>query len=283
MKISARYLSILLGLFYCLFILWNRLLRKRNPIDLFTEYTTFRIVVYSCLCILSLLLVVHYLRKLLDIQPKLNFLKGIVEKPWFITLSIIIQEYVLQAPKNLYEWLYERIKIRPFIEQCCGFMHEFTLHKNKYLMITVILFMATFRIIVCLFFVYGVFLLHNLIFFYKSLIFLLIPMLFNLLLFSIDHLAKINKAYIASFILFEGNETRDGWIISRKDENDLELTEEIMDYHAEMWFAYLYAIMTIDTYHTLENKVKPYIYIFCYSLYAFGWGYILYHIYLKRL
>jgi hypothetical protein len=108
-------------------------------------------------------------------------------------------------------------------------------------------------------------------------------MCFSLLLFSIDHLSKINKAFIESLILFEPNDTQDGWIISPKDENDPELTEEIMDYHAEMWFAYLYAIMTIDTYNSLDEKIKPYVNAFCYGFYAIGWGYILYQICLNML
>jgi hypothetical protein len=282
MKIKAKYLSILLGLFYCLFILWNRLLRLRNPVDLFTEYTTFRILIYFFLLVLSIILFFYYIKKLFNIQPKLILLKRILEKPLFISLNIIIQEYILNAPKNLYEWFYERIKIRPFIEQCCGFIHEYTFNQKKYFMYILIFFMASFRIVLCFLFLHGVFYLHKLTYFYKGLIFLLIPMCFSILLFSIDHLSKINKVYIESLILFEPNETQDGWIISRKDENDLELTEEIMDYHAEMWFDYLYAIMTIDNYNSLEQKVKSYVNTFCYGFYAIGWGYILYRIYLNE-
>lgn len=278
MKIRAKYLSILLGLFYCIFILWNRLIRTRHPIELFTEYTILRICIYTSLCILSIILVFFYLKKLLNVQPK-GFLKQLLEKSWVTSLNNLIIEYVLDAPKNLYEWLYERIKIRPIIESFTLLIHQNALN-NSYFTRIVPLLMISFRPLLCFLFLHGVFHLHKLTYFYKGLIFLLIPLGFNILLFSIDHLSKINKAYIEALILFEPNETQDGWIISRKDDN--ELSEEDMDYHAETWLLYLYAIMTLDAYYSSEQKIKPFINIFCYSLYAIGWGYILYRIHLNE-
>jgi hypothetical protein len=280
MKIKAKYLSILLGLFYCLFILWNRVLRTRHPIDLFLEYTIFRICIYLILLLLSIILLFYYLRKIANILPK-RFVRYLLEKAWVISIIQWITEYILNAPKNLYEWLYERIKIRPLIDSFTVIIYNNALN-NSYFAKIVLILMISFRPILCLVFLHGVFSLHKLTYFYKGLIFLLIPLCFTLLLFSIDHLSKINKAYIESLILFEPNETQDGWIISRKDENDLELTEADMEYHAETRLLYLYSIMTIDNYNSLEQKIKPYVNTFCYGFYAIGWGYILYRIYLNE-
>jgi hypothetical protein len=280
MQIKAKYLSILLGLFYCLFLLWNRLIRTRKPIHLFMEYNMIRIFIYLCLCIMSLFLVLFFIRKLLHIKPKMLLLKQLLEKPSMITFMAFIEEYILNAPKNLYEWVYEHIHIRDRMTLIGQFIYYQKFNENPYKMRIIIGFLYSFQLIICLTFIHNIFLLHKLTYFYKVLLLLLIPMFFRLLLFMQYDLSKKLKNNIETFMTFVPNESNDGFIMDRADnhKDNQNLTKERMDYFASYWYMYLYCLMSIDHFYRLEDKAKPYVYIFCYSLYALGWGYILYRI-----
>lgn len=283
-KARAKELSIILGLFFIVFILWNRLIRTRQPIDLFTEYTITRLVVYFCLFIGSILIVFFFIRKILNINSKMLLLKRLLEKPLLISFISFVQEYILNAPKNLYEWLYERIHIRDRMTPIGQFIYYHNLNERPYKMKLILGFFYSFQILLCLTFIHNIFVLHKLTYFYKALILLIIPMLFRLLIFMQYNLSTKLKQNIETFIDFVPKESNDGWVISRTEayKDNPNLTDAKMDFYASYWYMYIHSLMSIDHFHRLEAKIKPYINIFCYSLYALGWGYILYRIYLNE-
>lgn len=282
MQTKFKYLSILLGLFYCLFILWNRLLRNRKPFDLFTEYNVIRVCVYLCLCIGSFIIVVFFIRKLF-VTPKNFLLRRLLEKPWLIRLITFVEEYVLNAPKNLYEVFYTQIPITDKMTKVGQFIYYQNFNERPYKIKLIIGILYGFQLFLCLIFIHNVFFLHKLTYFYKSLPLLLIPMLLRLLLFMQYDLSTKSIKNIEVFIKFIPKDCNTGWIMFRTDayKENPNLTNAKMDAYASYWYMYIHSLMSIDHFHRLENKAKPYVYIFCYSLYALGWGYILYRIYLN--
>lgn len=284
MQTKLKYLSIILGLLYCLFFLWNRLLRLREPVDLFTEYTYLRLLVYFCLCIGSCFIVLFFVRKLLNITSKMIFLKKVLENPRIVIITSFVVEYILNAPKNLYEWLYEHVHIRDKMTPIGKFIYYQNFNERIYKMAFILGFMYSFQILLCVTFIHNVFILHKLTYFYKVFLLLLIPMLLRLLIFMQYDLATKLKKNIETFMQFIPKESQDGFIMSRADDHtdNPNLTKERMDYFASYWYMYLHSLMSIDHFYRIETKIKPYIYIFCYSLYAIGWGYILYRIYLNE-
>jgi hypothetical protein len=284
MQIKLNYLSILLGLFYCLWILWNRLFRSQEPINLFTEYTTRRVIVYSLLFIGSILLVLFFIRKLFNLTSKMLLLKSLLNKPKLISLLSFVQNDILNAPKNLYEWVYERVHIRDRMTPIGQFIYYQNFNEKPYKMKFIIGFLYSFQILICLTFFHNVFLLNKLTYFYKILILLLIPMLLRILIFIQYNLSAKLKKNIETFIKFVPKESNDGWVMYRTDayKDNPNLTKAKMDYYASCWYMYIHSLMSIDHLYHLEKKIKPYVYIICYSLYTVGWGYILYRIYLNE-
>jgi hypothetical protein len=282
MKVETKYISILLGFFYCLSIIWNRLFRTRKPVDLFTEYNTIRIGVYLCLFLVSIMMVIYFVRQALEISSKGIFIKNLLEKPSIIALRYYLQEYILNGPKNLYEWLYIRIYIKPTIDTCCRFMLDYHIGEKPLILKSIILSILSIRLVVCIAFIHGIFFLHNFNYFFKCLVLLLVPILFSIFLYSIKYLATDNKEAIETFIhIKEDPDNEDGWIISRTEEYSY-LSDEQVTGNAKMWERYCYAKSTIEYYYILDVEIKLYFNIFYYSFYAIGWGYILYRIYLNE-
>jgi len=192
-KTLLKNISIIFGLLCCLFILWSRLLRTRKSVDLFTDYNIIRISIYFSLFIVSIILIIYFVCQVFEISSKRAFLKSLLEKPRVVSMIFFIQEYIRNAPKNLYEWLYLYIKIRPTIDRCCKFIQKYSIGDKPAIIRIIILSTTSFRVIVCMIFIYAVFHLNNLSYFYNSLPLLLIPVLFSIFLYSINHLATNNK------------------------------------------------------------------------------------------
>lgn len=276
-----KNISIIIGFLFCLFILWNRLLRSRKPVDLFTEYNIIRICIYFSLCIVSMILIIYFVCQVFAISSKRAFLKSLLEKPRVVSIISFIQEYILNAPKNLYEWLYLYIKIRPIIDECCKFIQKYSIGDKPAIIMAIILSTASFRVIVCMIFIYAVFYTNNLSYFYNSLPLLLIPVLFSIFLYSIHHLATNNKKAIQTYVRFTYDTSDNNWIISRTQEY-VYFTDEQLTNCGNDWVTYLYSIETLDDYSKIDKDIKVYVNISCYSLYAIGWGYTLYRIYLNN-
>ena len=286
------FISIFIGLLYIFLILWNRLIRERLPRDIFINYNNYILFAYFLLFFSSLYIVIYSLRGIFQIHAKYRILNKLIEKPFFqkifrISADIVIN-YILKGPKNLYEYLYKRIKIRPIIDLLCKGIDYVSLNEREYLLYFILILKNNFNIIIVIIFVYDVFILNHLEIFYHSLPFLLIPLSFDIILFIIYNLANKNKNLIEEWMDFPVNDKKNGFNMRLKIENkdnpllnigDEDVLLKIMHTHYRTWFTYLYSCMTIDHFYNLENKYKPYLNIFIYSLYSIGWGYILFCIF----
>jgi len=145
------------------------------------------------------------------------FLRHLLQKPWIVAFIAFIEEYILNAPKNLYEWFYKHVHIRDRMTPIGQFIYYQNFNERPYKIKLIIGFMYSFQILICLTFIHNVFLMHKLIYFYKALIVLLIPMSVRLLIFMQYHLSTKLKKNIETFVKFVPNESNNGWIMYRTD------------------------------------------------------------------
>jgi hypothetical protein len=292
----GKNISILIGLLYVLFILYNRLIRERLPRNILLDYNNLILLSYFLLFFTSLFIIIFYIREILKIKAKFRILNKLIEIPIMEKIfrlgADMVINYILKGPKNLYEFLYKRIKIRPIIDIICKKICDWDLNENIIFLYFILIYKYIFIFTIAVIFSIEVFYFSYFKYFYKSLLYLLIPLLIDLFLFIIYNLADKNKNVIEEWINFPVNEKGDGFNMRLNIENkdnpllqingDEKILLETIHFHYTTWYRYLYSKMTIDNFYTIEKKYKPFMYIIIYSIYGIGWGYILYRIYLNE-
>ena len=142
-KNLGKNTSIFIGLLYILLIIWNRLIRERLPRDIFIDYNYYILFAYFLLFFSSLYIVIYSIREILKIHAKFRLLNKLIEIPIFEKIfrigADIVINYILKGPKNLYEFLYKKVKIKPFVDNLCEKIVKFNLYENK-LFIPLIIF-----------------------------------------------------------------------------------------------------------------------------------------------
>jgi hypothetical protein len=282
LKIILQIFSILLGLFYCSFIIWNRLFRTRQLRDLILDVNPSIITIYSILFVVTLILLLYNIKLALQIKTNSKIYIYIEKKPYILnTLSFLVQ-YIINAPKNLYEFLYKYINIWYYIDVICYFVVNEQLYGKQGWKKFTIYFINILKLFVVLVFIYDVIYVGKFIHFFKFLPLLIIPLVFEVLLFIIFHSASDGSRTIGKWFEIEANEEDTGYIFTLREEfqNDPYFTDEIMRYHADNWQAYINAMMAIDLYYGLEKKIKPFFNIIIYTIYTIGWCYLLFNIWI---
>lgn len=274
-KKLAETFSILLGLFIVIFLIWNRL-RVRLPKVLDGVYSLQQYVVFCFLFFIMCVLLFVSVKKILNykLQPN-GLINKLFEIPGvtFIVGNIII--YIFNAPKNLYNWLYDYIIIRPFIETLGVKIWNYDPYNInfKYMLF----FTYSIRIFICVIFIIDIFYFHCLKYFYKSLILVLGLMIFRVCLYIIKDLSQKNKIYIETeYLIIEANETGDGFYVDPNKNYEEILTQKQIDVLSVNWVAYLANCMFVDKIYDYDSIYKKYIDFFCYSMYVVGWGYIIF-------
>ena len=282
LNIFLQIFSIFLGLFFCLFVIWNRLFRTRQLRHLILEINFSIIFSYSLLCLITFILILYNLKLVLKIKTNSKIYSYIEKKPYILYVIEFIIKYILNAPKNLDGFLYRDDYIRPWATDICGYIFEQMegYYKNK--LLTPIYFNCILKLIIASVFLYDILFIEKFTHFFKILPFLLIPVIFQVLLFIIFDFADKNRKQINEWITMEANEDNTGYIVYIKPEyeNDPRLTDEIAAYHSQNWQVYINVMMVIDEYYDLEKKIKPFFNIIIYTLYNIGWCYLLYNIHL---
>ena len=87
-KIILEIFSILLGLLYCSFIIWNRFIRTRKLRDLILEVDTYIIIIYIILYLVTLILILYYLKQILQLKTSGKIYAYIEKKPYILWLVL---------------------------------------------------------------------------------------------------------------------------------------------------------------------------------------------------
>ena len=150
-KNLGKNISIFIGLLYILLIIWNRLIRERLPRDIFIDYNYYILFAYFLLFFSSLYIVIYSIREILKIHAKFRLLNKLIEIPIFEKIfrigADIVINYILKGPKNLYEFLYKKVKIRPIVDFLCKAINFISLNEKSYLLSLLLFFKYSFYII----------------------------------------------------------------------------------------------------------------------------------------
>ena len=148
-------------LLYILLILLYCLIRERLSIDIFFDYNNYILFAYFLLFFSSLYIVIYSLREILQIHAKYRILNKLIEKPIFEKIFRIgadmVINYIIKGPKNLYEFLYKKVKIRPIVDLLCNVIDHVSLNEREYLLYFILIFKYSFQILI-VFFLYTMFL-----------------------------------------------------------------------------------------------------------------------------
>lgn len=271
-----KTISILFAIIYILFLFWNRLFRSRLPKTLDGIYTTYQVTVFILLLLLSIFMIIYTLKSLLHKQKK-GIIKLYIEKILNSTSGYFFITYVLNAPKILYEWLYQYITIRSFIEKFGVKIWNMDPYKYCKHLIFIIYFI---RIFVCIIFIIDIIYFNKFDYFYKSLLLLLVILTLRCCIFILKDLSAKNKLYIEKeFLIIEVNENKDGFYAEPKEQYKEIFNDNQINKLTTTWIAYLANCMFADKFYEYDDHYKKYIDLICYSIYTIGWGYILYRWY----
>lgn len=281
MKINPNIPSFLFTFIFISFIFWNRLLRVRTPKDLthFLDLNLSSTFIFILFLLFACITSYYYLRYLKIIPKENSKLGKIVEKvsvklqkySWYNALSLFFDTHIINGPKNTYEYLYERIYIRPLLNKLQTFtVYILDSHKEFiYLFIFVIL-----RLIIPITFISEIIFYKQIKHFYMLLILLLIPLIIKFLLFFIEHNAIKNIESLEESFDFTYVPETDKIIINYKTLDKLEdtLLREKMDpyYLSDLWFFYQQVYNFVQQIYMLIDKEKYLINFMNYGLFSVG-------------
>lgn len=282
MKINNNIVySFLFTLFFISFIFWNRLIRVRSPKDL-THYLELNIssIVIFMLILWFLLLTYYYLLKYLKIIPRDNsrfnkyiikISEKLVQYSFYNSFILFVNTHIINGPKTTYDYLYEKIYIRPLVSKLQTFA-VYKLDSNKELIYLVVFVII--KLIIPITFVMEIIFYKQISIFYKILILLVIPLIIKFLLFFIQNNAIKNIEYFDEFFDFTDEPEKAKLTITYKNlinpEDLIEQKKLDAEYTGSLWFFYQQVYNFVQQIYMLIDKDKYLINVIYYGLFSIG-------------
>lgn len=265
MKIKHNlYYSFLFSILIISFILWNRLLRERLPRDLIPITVITRYFIITCiLASIFLLITCYYILKTAKIIPRPNSVitvimnnkyQTLLEKIWFKHLVNFIENHLINGIPQTYDFLYQYIYIKPFIQGIARLLSDYFF---KHVLYLYIIFYVIPKIIPLCILLIEIILYHHINFFYISLYLLLIPLIFNAILYMIDHHATNSLDFYDHFFDFKIDNAGILNIYDKKLTNpsDIKIQQNYDTNHLSIDWGNLQCMYDI-TYRIRQQKIK---------------------------
>lgn len=264
-------IRIILGILIINFILWNRLIRERMPIEI-TELSLHNSIIIIIIILLILGLILN-IKKLMPTRKKSSKL---IDKILSMSWLMKIQQY-LSSPKYLYEKLSDKYSFQQVIEKPFSYL---TIYLNYPKRLT-LLFLIIPKILFAILFFTDVVFYHQFNLIYSFIFLPLIPIIFNSYLYIAEDFSSKYVHYLSHHLVF--NKIND-------NEFDIEpitiipdipkaLTlsqiQEKFDVIVDHWEIYTTILNYIKNIHESSKNISTYATIFCLTFYLFSWGYIL--------
>lgn len=267
---------------YIAFYIWNRFIRTRLPREInYHDTLTFfdKIIILLFLCYLFLF--IYYALKYFKIIPRPKskfrvirdkFLTYLESKKIIMLISQFFSDNVMDGPKNVYEFFYTYIYIRPFIRFCGNLLHSH--FQDRPFLIYICGFILPKIIIVSSLFIEVIFA-NRLYYFYYCLILYLIPLLFKIILYIIEHHAKGCLDVFQEYFSFKLNDDMSRLVITFKPFIDpvKEKEQDTLYPQAERdWLKLQFMYSIVAKIHIEKNKYQIITDIIIYSLYVISFG-----------
>lgn len=148
------------------------------------------------------------LKPLSSTQSKIIlYIKNKFEKQqWFLNSKIFLKTYIIEGPSLVYEdFCYRFIYLKPFLDKI-GILLSYNFTDRP--QIPYLLGIVIPRIIPCIILCYETLYLRHLNYFYKTLFLLLLPLLFNILIYMIQHHATKSIDFYLEYFDFNMTDTK---------------------------------------------------------------------------
>lgn len=263
-------------------IIWNRFIRQRLP----REITYHAIFTYQDKIIFLLFLAYfsiwfYYFLKYLKVIPRPNsrfkkildkFLYYLETKKSVKLFEEFFINHISNGPTNVYNYFYIFIYVKPFIYICGTFLHKY--FQLKPIVPYIFGFLLP-RFIIITVFLIEIMFFNYLNYFYKVLILYLIPLIFKIVLFMIEHHTKNILDMIHEYFKFKILDEYDNFEIYNKPFNDpIKLKEQENFYYfaKENWLLLQYMYSVNIKIKQEKDKYNNIINIIIYGLYTISFG-----------
>lgn len=273
MKIKNNLIySFIFTLILVTFIIWNRLIRERLPrkVDYHETYNCYDKIIIIIFC-LYLSLFVYYLLTCLKVLPRpqskikafliQNFI--ILEKKVFIQKILEFNKnIIIDGPANVYDFFYQFIYVKPFI-WFCGKKLSYYFQEKPFLPYFIGFLLPKLIIVLVLFIEIMFF--NEINYFYKTLILYLIPLIFKIILYIIEHHSKDSLDLLDEFFTFQMLRNFNTFEITNRvftDPIKLQQQQNMLYYAEKDWLPlqYMYSItakinIQKDKYNNITNAI----------------------------
>ena len=190
-------LLFILGLLLFSWIIYNRLFRHRDSTDINFELNYWKVLLYSYLCLLNLILLILLL---IELCYKFGILqkKESYKETWYLSLGLIGLKF-LRLFKESLETFYNnsfRQPLKNFWDRCCYFINDY---QGVFVYdLPVFIFLCQYIVVLSL--VIDIFYFNHFHYFYKMLILLFIPFIINVWMYCIEEYAKEGIEYFKQLV-----------------------------------------------------------------------------------
>lgn len=256
-----------LGFIFLIFLIWNRFIRERLPRDIYIHIYSLRFFITIVILFSFSFVIILSIKNIFSTDDETLFNKLLSNKYIeYVYTNIIIP--IKKGPEQLYELMYDYIKISFILEPIHRFFFNFNVYNYcKY----IILFLNIWRVIFVNTFILDVFYFQEFYYLYKIIYILIIPLISNLILFMINHHAKNLMEYLSSFVIADYLEEEQCFTIAKNPSYEKELTNDSIRYLGDLYLNALYTAKTFVHLKEMRKEISNYINIYVYTLYFMGW------------
>lgn len=283
MKIKNNLIySFIFTILLTVFIIWNRLFRKRLPRDInyheiWTSYDSIITVIFflyfSAFC--------YYFLKYFKIIPRPNskfkiirdkFLHYLESKTIVIRFMSFYEEHVTNGPSKVYDYFYVFVYVKPFIWYCGQLLDKFFHDKPVIPYIIGFIIPKSIIVIVLLIEIYFFNCLH---YFYTVLILYIIPLITKTLLYMIHHHCKRYLDLLHEYFKFKFIDEWSSLEITNKPFEDvikLQQQENMLHYAKTNWLPLQYMYSVVAKIYQEKHKYEYLSSMIIYGLYTISFG-----------
>jgi len=267
-----KYLLSFFGACIIIFILWNRVLREREPQKLLFIDTKLKLIIIIITVMICVMCIIYYIRVIFNYKliPKPNWLIN----RYITYISLFVSTYIINAPLFIHYQLINHLPIKKFVEYTASYI---VVYFEKYTTIYAIVPMLL-RCLVSTVFVIDIYYFQELNYFYRSLSIFIYVLLFQYYLFIVTDFSTKYLDTLNLYLKFE--KSNNMLILSLKDQQTFpgawdvkKLKLQIM---ADLWDIYSNIVNFFQSINNMQLFFKPYFLLYSYINYLLGWSYILY-------
>src|SRR6266699_276581 len=267
-----KYILSFFGACIIIFILWNRVLREREPQKLLFIDTKLKLIIIIITVMICVMCIIYYIR--VNINYKLINIPNWLINRYITYISLFFSKYIINAPLFIHYQLINHLPIKKFVEYTALYI---VVYFEKYTTIYAIVPMLL-RCLVSTVFVIDIYYFQELNYFYRSLSIFIYVLLFQYYLFIVTDFSKKYLDTLNLYLKFE--KSNNMLILSLKDQQTFpgawdvkKLKLQIM---ADLWDIYSNIVNFFQSINNMQLFFKPYFLLYSYINYLLGWSYFLF-------